>query len=215
MLEGLSEAFADSLAKDTKAPAVVTCTIEEALTEEHLQDYAAQSGQLGTTVKAAEKDIRTLRAQHHSVARMLAEGIPESIVAEMCNYDKSYISLLKQNPAMIELIEHYRAPGNTSARLIGEQLRRVAGMSLEELETKLLHKELSANELLQLAKLGFDRSGHGPQSSVHQVTEHHVVDHAELQRLYREAREADAGYIVNPADVRQVVEQAKLEDKSE
>lgn len=213
-LDQISDDFAAALEGAGSAPPAVTVTVERALLPEDLRDYISESGKLETAQKADEKDVRVLRAKHHSVARLLAEGVPEGIVADMCGYTGSYISVLKQNPSMIELIEHYRGPNNTAAKAIGEKLRTVGTMALERLEDRIEKDELDDFALLQAAKLGLDRSGHGPQSSVHNVTEHRVVLPEELVRLSRDARKRDSDLIVPVHEVRQVLpaRQNLLED---
>jgi len=59
---------------------VVTCTIEEVLQPEHIAEYLSKCGNLETTQKSDEKDVASLRARHHSVARLLATGMPEGTI---------------------------------------------------------------------------------------------------------------------------------------
>lgn len=205
-LDQISDDFQRAMEQGSSAPTpAVTVTVERALLPEDIRAYIDGSGKLETAQKADEKDVRTLRARHHGVARLLAQGVPEGIVADMCNYTPQYLSVLKQNPSMIELIEHYRGPNNEAAKLIGEKLRTVGTMALERLEDRIENDELDDFALLQAAKLGFDRSGHGPQSSVHSVTEHRVVMPEELLRLSKEARRRDASHIVSVEAVRAVL----------
>lgn len=205
LFEEIDEAFAESLSAARQTPTHITCQIESVLLPEDIAGYLDEHGNLTTTQKADERDIRLLRERHHSVARYLAQDIPESVVATITGYTAKYISDLKTNPAMIELIGHYRAPGNFAARQIGETLKRVAGMSLERLEEKIEGDELSASELTAVAKLGYDRSGHGPASSTHNITEHHIIDHGEIVARHREAKRRDADIIINPEDVREAL----------
>ena len=118
LVSQVGEALALSAEPDEKAP--VTCTIEFALLPEHLADYADGHGNLASTQKSDEKDVQALRARHHGVARLLAEGVPEGVVAELSGYTGPYISTLKNNPAMIQLIEFYRSPKTDAAKVIGE-----------------------------------------------------------------------------------------------
>jgi len=195
----------------------VTCVVEYALLPEHIVDYADQHGNLASTQKAEEKDVQTLRAKHHGVARLLAEGVPEGVIAEMSGYDRAYLSTLKNNPSMIELVAFYRSPKNETAKIIGEKLRTVADMSLDVIQQRLETKasEISITELTAVSKLGFDRSGHGPQSTVHNIEEHRLVMPEELQELNREARRRDQGRIVDVAAVRNVLLPAPEEHNDE
>lgn len=205
-LESISAEFGESLAAgESSAPPAVTCTIDRALLPEDIHAYLDSSGKLTSTQKAAEKDVKSLRAKHHSVARLLAQSVPEGIVAEITGYTPQYVSVLKNNPSMIELIEHYRGPNNEAAKMVGEKLRNVGTMALERLEERIEQDELDDFALLQAAKLGLDRSGHGPQSQVTNVTEHRVVMPEELLRLSREARKRDQEWIVPVSKVREVL----------
>lgn len=203
----ISDSFAESLAASNPSTrvAAVTCMIEGPLMPEDIQQYLTDHGQLTTTTKAHEKDVALLRERHHSVARLLAEGVPTCVIATTTGYTPEYIGTLAHAPAMMELIAHYKAPGNLAARQIGENLRRVAGMALESIENDLIAGTLTATEKLAAAKLGYDRSGHGPQSSVHSVTEHHLIDHAEIAARNREARQRDAPMIIHPEEVRKAL----------
>lgn len=205
LLTQIDDAFAESLGAGSRAPVAITCQVEGVLLPEDIRCYLDEHGQLTTTLKADEKDIRQLRERHHSVARLLSEGLPQGLVATMTGYTEQYISVLKASPAMMELIEHYRAPGGLAVRHVGENLRRVAGMALEQLEGKIEQDQLTASELTAAAKLGYDRSGHGPQSSLHSITEHHIIDHSEIAARHLEAKRRDAEMIVHPEEVRRAL----------
>lgn len=202
LISQVGEALALSAEPEQKGP--VTCTVEFALLPEHLADYADQSGNLASTQKAEEKDVQALRARHHGVARLLAEGVPEGVVAEMSGYSASYISTLKNNPAMIQLVEFYRSPKTDAAKLLGEKLRVMGDMSANLLLHKMENEpdKLTASELTAIAKLGFDRSGNGPNSTVTSVTEHRLVASEEVLELSRTARREDRSRIVDVEVVR-------------
>lgn len=195
---------------DTADPAQrepVSCVIEHDLLPEHLANYADQHGNLATTQKAEEKDVQALRARHHGAARLLAEGVPEGVVAELCGYTGPYFSTLKNNPAFIELLEFYRAPKTEAAKLMGEKLRVAADMSIEMIMTRLESegKEATLSELTAIAKLGFDRSGNGPNSTVVNVSEHRLVADDELKELAKAARRSEAPRIIDVEAVRNVL----------
>lgn len=201
----ISEAFGDSLAGDSptgKIP-LITATVLGPLEPDHIEQYLQLHGSLDTTQKVDEKDVQVLRARHHSVARFLAAGLDEGLVAEFTGYTRQYITVLKQSPSMIQLVEHYRAPGDLAARQITERLRTIGLSALERLDSKL--ETLDNNSLLGLAKLGLDRSGHGPSSSVHNITEHRIFDVAELERLNRSAKRKDSARIVPVDNVRKAL----------
>lgn len=189
----------------------VTCTIEFVLGPEHLAEYAEASGNLETTQKSDEKDVQVLRARHHSVARLLAAGLPEGIVAELTDFTAPYISTLKNNPSMAQLIAHYRAGPTAAAEAIAEKLRSVGTQALARLESQI--EKLDSNQLLALAKLGLDRSGHGPQSKMAVEHEHRIFDVAEIAKIALEARRRQGDRIIPLDEIRRQLPKAEgIED---
>ena len=182
----------------SKVPAV-TVTVEEVLQPEHIAEYLSRCGDLATTVKSDEKDVASLRARHHSVARLLASGMPEGTVADLTGFDLAYLSTLKNNPSMIELINHYRAPNNAVVEIIAERLRTVGHAALERLAEEI--PEMDHHALIATAKLGVDRSGNGPMSKVaHEHT--HILDPTKIAALAESARRVNADRIVDVSAVR-------------
>ena len=135
-------------------------------------------------------DLKRIKERHHAAARMLAQGMSQRMIAEICGYSETYLSTMLNTPSMQDLVAHYRGSHNAAADLIGEQLRAAGMGAVEKLLERLEADELENSELLGLAKLGLDRSGHGPQQKHHHLHESHVIDYAELTRLDREARRA-------------------------
>ncbi len=181
-------------------PSIITCTIEGIMQEsdlaEILEDEKRPVAPRAETRSPSEpQSLARLKERHHSVARLIASGVSQRLVAEICNYTESYLSILLDNPAMVELIELYRAQHNSAALLIAEKLRTVGTEALQKLSDKLEADEIPVSELVAIAKLGLDRAGHGPQHK-HEVTStQHVIDHAKLIELEREAREKNARLI--------------------
>lgn len=213
LISQVGEALALSAEPESQGP--VTCTIEFALLPEHLADYADGHGNLATTQKSDEKDVQALRARHHGVARLLAEGVPEGVVAEMSGYTAPYISTLKNNPAMIQLIEFYRSPKTDAAKLIGEKLRVMSDMSINQIADRLETQadKITVSELTAIAKLGLDRSGNGPNSTVTNVSEHRLVASEEVIELARSARRVERARIVDVEAVRSVLPRKEPSDE--
>jgi hypothetical protein len=207
-LDQIDTDFSDALAQSNpegKVPAV-TAVIERPLTEEDVQQYLSREGGSGQAAfEDQQRDVHVLRARHHSLARLLAAGVPEGVAAEITGYTAGHISVLKNSPAMTQLIEHYRSPGDQQAKHMAEELRLVAGMSLGRLRKAVEQDELDPNVLLALAKLGLDRSGHGPTSTVHSLSEHRVVDVTELARLSLEARRRDDELLIPVSEIRKAL----------
>lgn len=206
---------------DVNVTSIITCSIEGILEPGDLAALA--SGSLsaasvddeveetmeGLSGGGAPGDLKKLREKHHSVARLIASGLQQSLVATMSGYTPQYVGVLLNSPAMQELVELYRIQYGSSAQIIGEKLRTVALQGVEEIAARLSSEEgrkgMSANDLIGVAKLGLDRSGHGPQSSHHIVSENHNIDHAKLAELNAKAKEGSRDRIVPVREVRQAL----------
>lgn len=183
---------------------IVTCTIEGILEDDDINEIlkggavAEQPASSGSSRVAAvsledPSSLKRLKEKHHSVARLVASGVSQRLVASFSGYTESYLSVLLNNPAMMELVTVYRMEYGKSAEIIAEKLRSVGTQALERLEDRI--PDMDDNALIQTAKLGLDRSGHGPSSTSHVVNETHLIDHAEIARLNTEARRGSIEYI--------------------
>lgn len=201
-MDSISDTIGEELAAAalSKVPAV-TCTVEDELTEDDLRRYVERAGNLPAT-KSDEKDVATIRARHQQVARLLALNMPESVVALMSGYTAAYLSTLKNSPSMIELIAHYKMPGDNATKMIAEKLRLVADMSLEQLMSKLEAGEVDVNQLLAAIKLGADRSNNGPMAKVDHLHTH-ILDEEQAKKLAESSRRVNAGRIIDITAVRQ------------
>lgn len=213
-LSGIEDHLAAELSGGSSKVPVVTVNIERELHPEDLAEYVELNGNLETTQKSDEKDVNSIRAKHHSVARLLAMGLPEGVVASMTNYTPAYISTLKNTPAMLELIAHYRAPGNHAVSEQVEKLRLLGNMSLDQLIARAESGELNSQELLQAAKLGNDRSGAGPMQKIEHNHEH-SLNEEQVARLARSAREANKGRVIDISAVRKQLPAPKDDDNAD
>jgi len=194
--------------QDVKPKAMVTCVVEGILEESDLRELAMTAIDAAAARPEEEddpSDLKKVREKHHSVARMIANGLTQRMVSKLCGYTEGYISVLLNSPAMQELVELYRIQNGAAAQVITEKLKTVGLKAVEKLEQKLEADELNNQDLLGMAKLGLDRGGHGPTSTQHNVNEAHVIDHARLQELNDNARTRNAGLIVRREDVRQAI----------
>lgn len=197
-LENLDTSIlADLLPQESKKKLpLITCTVEGLVEEKDLAEYCelVSKGEVLSPENKSETDVQQLRARHHSVARLLAAGTPEGVVAAITRYSPAYISNLKHSPAMQELIAHYRGPHQEAAQVLGEKLRVMADQATDLLMEKMVNEpdELTPTELVAISKLGHDRSGMGPSSKLDVNAQHTVVDLAELQRLRNSVREAES-----------------------
>ena len=61
------------------------------------------------TVKREATVVQTLRDNHHRIARAVASGMSNADVAATCGIAINRVSILKSDPAFVELVAHYRA----------------------------------------------------------------------------------------------------------
>lgn len=127
------------------------------------EDLALLSSEKG--VKAPP--IAKLRARHHTLARLLAQGTPIVDCMAITGYERSRISILQGDPTFVELVTYY-------ANLVEEKyldtharLGELTTNALEELNERFENapQEFSVGQLTELVKLGADRTGHGPTST--------------------------------------------------
>lgn len=115
--------------------------------------------------------LKRLSERHHALARCLASGMAEGDAAVTCGYVSSRVSILKADPAFQELLAFYRQDVNVKYLDMHGVL---AGLSLDatmelrerlEADIEADEKKISVGQLIELTKLGADRTGFGPQSS--------------------------------------------------
>lgn len=196
-LSALGDLPIELVPQASQAQSLVTARVDRQL--EPAEVLALETGELAREVAEGD-DLQRLRARHHMVARLLAQGIGESLVATMTGYTPGTISTLKSNPAMQELIAHYRAPVDQAAVLMGEKLRTLAGTASDELQKRLEEtpEGIEDGTLVSIIKLGADRTGNGPTSTVNVKAQHIVATPDELRRLREEAA-ANERSLVKPA----------------
>lgn len=126
---------------------------------------------LGTEKGSRPAPLKRLSERHHALARCLAGGMSEANAAITCGYVQSRVSILKADPAFQELLAFYRE--DVESKYL-DMHGVLAGLSLDaatELRERLEEdmnadeKKITLNALIELTKLGADRTGFGPQSS--------------------------------------------------
>lgn len=126
---------------------------------------------LGEEKGSKAPPLKRLSERHHALARCLAQGMAPGDAAITCGYVASRVSILQADPAFQELLAFYRQDVNSKYLDMHSVL---AGLSLdaamelrERLETDVEaeEKKVSVGQLIELTKLGADRTGFGPQSS--------------------------------------------------
>lgn len=122
---------------------------------------------MGTEKGSAPSPIKRLSERHHALARNLAVGMDHKQAAAIANYSESRISILLGDPAFKELLAFYREPYEDITRDTGTMLANLAKDAAEELSIRLEEdsESFSNGQLMDVVKMGADRTGYGPQTS--------------------------------------------------
>lgn len=111
--------------------------------------------------------LKRLSERHHALARNLASGMSPSEAAITCGYSTSRVSILQDDPAFQELLAFYRADVEHQYRDLHTRLSGLALDAADELAARLEEdpESVSIGQLMEITKMGADRTGFGPQSS--------------------------------------------------
>jgi len=119
-----------------------------------------------TARKPGTQTLMRLRDSHHSAARLYAEGYSGVEISAITGYTQARLSVLRSDPAFVELIEFYR--GRKEALVADAELRMKQLLldTLQELQDRVdaSPEQFSPEDLHRQAKLLADRTGLGPAS---------------------------------------------------
>lgn len=143
-----------------RAAKPVSAAVVRALDEADLSLLADEKGSVPAAVKR-------LSERHHALARNLAGGMAPSEAAIVCGYSLSRVSILQDDPAFKELLHFYREDVKGQYRDLHTRLAGIAADALDVLQDRLEEQpeDLSVGQLIELSKMGADRTGFGPQTS--------------------------------------------------
>lgn len=113
--------------------------------------------------------IQKLRARHHTLARLIAQGTSVPDCSAITGYSGSRISILLGDPTFTELVSYYAGLVeekylDTHARL-GELTTDAAELLRERMEDPETAKAITVGQLTEIIKLGADRTGFGPTTT--------------------------------------------------
>jgi hypothetical protein len=118
--------------------------------------------------------VKRLTERHHALARSIAGGMKPGDAAILCGYTVSRVSILQGDPAFSELLAFYREDAQRPFRDLHNRLAGIAADAVEELSVRLEEdmqteevkdKKISVGQLVELTKMGADRTGFGPQTT--------------------------------------------------
>ena len=157
----------------------------------------ADLGLLATMDRGSESgELKKIGERHHMVARLLAAGTPPGEVAACTGFSASRISILQNSPAMKELIALYQKEVNAQ---FSQVLDHMAGLSTDAILTLRERLEenpddFSVKELIGVAELTLDRTGHGKTSTVNQNVNVNLA--ARLENARQRAKQLARGDVI-------------------
>ena len=180
---------------------MVSPAAREPFFAQYARDLVEEDLILGSALPRREPEgaakLKKIRSSHHEAARLVALGKEPSEIALITGYTPQRVIQLKNDPAFLELVSHYRGQVE---ELYVDVHRRLAGFTndaMEELHERLLEapEKIKTSDLKDLLVLGLDRTGFGPKSTVNTNIKAVVITNAELERIKAEAAAARLGTV--------------------
>lgn len=134
--------------------------------------------------------LKRLGERHHALAKLLAQGTAPGEAAVVTGLSASRVSILKADPTFQDLVAFYRE--KVDAAYV-DMHSTLAGLSLDaaqELRERLEEEpeKISVGQLLEITKLGADRTGFGPKSTQDVNVNVGLADRMQAARERAEAR---------------------------
>jgi len=109
--------------------------------------------------------LKRITDRHHSLARLLASGVPDGEAALITGYDISRVSILKNSPAFQELLALYQSETRREFTSVLEHMAGVSRDALLELRERLEEDaaRFSNADLVKVATEFIDRTVSGPE----------------------------------------------------
>lgn len=167
------------------------------LNAEYIRDLREEDLLIHSSTNLASKapTLERMRDTHHMLARLLASGKKAVEVSAITGFSQSRISILLGSPAFSELVEFYRGRIQDEFVDVTARIGAVALEATAELHTRLVDEpeSLTTKELLAIAAMAHDRSGHGPTSTTRSVSM--SLTGAELAAMKEEVKGALTGNV--------------------
>lgn len=163
-IETMSELGLDTVRTRGRVALPIVTEVVRELTRKDLEYFSEEKG-------TKSPALTRIRSRHHALARALAGGMPVGEAALMVGLSLNRVSILQADPGFQELLKFYEADIDRVYRDVHESLASLSYDAVEELRTRLEDEpeKLTPGQLLEMAKMGADRTGHGPQSSTTNV----------------------------------------------
>lgn len=150
----LEDLFAPQLPRTGRAAAPLGLIYIRDLTADDIK--LACETPLGTQAPALAK----IRARHHSLAKLVAEGRSGAEIAALTGYTASRVSILTSDPTFGELVAYYQSMGAEIYADVHKQLALLGMTAIEELQERLEEApaSLTTREVRELGEFALDRS---------------------------------------------------------
>ncbi len=109
-------------------------------------------------------DLKAVRASHHRIAQLFAAGMSDADVARTTNYGTARITVLRQSPAVVNLIQHYIHSAEDAFPNFTEVAVQLKLDMLHLLQERLdeTPEKFQVGHLIEGVKALADRTGHAP-----------------------------------------------------
>jgi hypothetical protein len=161
------------------------------------EDVVGQSSK--TLPTSTPPSLQKLRSRHHQLAQQLSSGMTDFQVSVSLGYSLSRISILKSDPTFRELLSYYEKQHEALHLDVQERLINLGLDSIETLQSRLDDDpdEFSNKELLEVAEMALDRTGHGKSSTVSVM---HGLDDETHALLMAQHEARKQGRVLNLSD---------------
>jgi len=130
--------------------------------------------------------MQRVTERHHSLARCLASGMKHWEAAIVTGYTASYIAILQGDPTFKDLVHFYSQHVDAQYADLHKRLAGIAVDAADLLRDRMDEDpdKISTGQLVELTKMGADRTGHGPATTQTQLNIH--VNMADRLKAARE-----------------------------
>lgn len=167
-------------------------SIRELTAEEVAALPDKRHGESNTAFKAVER----LKPRHHEIARLIASGMKETVIAEMLQVSLGHLHRLKRSPAFQHLLAYYMAARDTETLTMRDRLEHAASLGLDKIQERMEDEEnpLPINQLKDIAFGLLDRAGFNPTTKIAAINATvSPADMAQLKEIRNAARRAAIG----------------------
>jgi len=107
------------------------------------------------TIPVPQHQLKKITHAHHNLARLMAKGEPDNMVALITGYSKQYIWKIKGDPAFQDLLEYYSSQTREIFVDVLERMRSLGLSTIDELQDRLAEEpeKFSNRELMEMTKL--------------------------------------------------------------